>query len=120
MMVAMHVDSHGSGAPLVLIHGWGMHGGIWDNVVPLLAQHFRVHCVDLPGHGYSKEGKGEGGKEKGKTSAPPSPLPLAPSPFTLDIIVEELSSQFGEPSTSAAGRWAGWWRCAGRSLRRSR
>jgi len=96
-MVAMHVESHGSGTPLVLIHGWGMHGGIWDSVVPQLTQHFRVHWVDLPGHGYSKEGKREGGMEKGNTSVPPSPLPLHPSPFTLDIIVEELSAQFDEP-----------------------
>ena len=37
--------------------------------------------------------------EKGKTSALPSPLPLPlhPSPFTLDIIVDELSAQFDEP-----------------------
>ena len=59
-MAAMHVESHGSGAPLVLIHGWGMHGGVWDNVVPQLAQHFSVHCVDLPGHGYSSGDKGQG------------------------------------------------------------
>jgi pimeloyl-[acyl-carrier protein] methyl ester esterase len=30
-----------------------LHGGIWDGLVPLLAPHFRVTRVDLPGHGYS-------------------------------------------------------------------
>jgi len=93
----MHVESHGSGAPLVLLHGWGMHGGIWDNVVPRLAQHFRVHCVDLPGHGYSKAGKGEGRREKGNRSTEAFPFPLPSSPFSLDSVVNELSAQFDEP-----------------------
>ena len=53
-MAAMYVESHGNGAQLVMIHGWGMHGGFWDGVVPQLAEQFTVHCVDLPGHGYSK------------------------------------------------------------------
>ena len=88
--MSLHVEIHGSGAPLLLIHGWGMHGGIWSHIIPQLAQHFRVHCVDLPGHGHSKAEKGEGGREKGKTSAPPLP-------FTLDVIVEKLSAQFEEP-----------------------
>ncbi len=80
-MTAMHVESHeyagagDSGAPLVLIHGWGMHGGIWDNVVPQLAQRFRVHCVDLPGYGAS------------------APLPN----YDLDGLVQALSAQFDEP-----------------------
>ena len=52
--MSLHVESHGSGAPLLLIHGWGMHGGIWGSVVPHLAQRSRVHCVDLPGYGYAK------------------------------------------------------------------
>ena len=49
----LHVDSAGCGPPLVLLHGWAMHSGIWGAVVPRLAQRFRVHAVDLPGHGYS-------------------------------------------------------------------
>ena len=49
----MHIDSLGSGPDLVLIHGWAMHGGIFAPLVPLLAEHFRVHVVDLPGHGYA-------------------------------------------------------------------
>lgn len=103
--MSLHVESQGSGAPLVMLHGWGMHGGIWGNVVPQLAQRFRVHCVDLPGHGYSK-GKGEWGREKGN---PPGregraagagwayPFPLPSSPFSLDTIVSALAAQFDEP-----------------------
>lgn len=36
-----------------MIHGWGLHGGIWDGLLPLLETHFRVTRVDLPGHGRS-------------------------------------------------------------------
>lgn len=50
----MHVEALGSGEPLLLIHGWGMHGGVWSEVAQKLATDFRVHSVDLPGYGYSK------------------------------------------------------------------
>lgn len=36
-----------------MLHGWAMHSGIWDGVRERLAQHFRLHLVDLPGHGFS-------------------------------------------------------------------
>jgi pimeloyl-[acyl-carrier protein] methyl ester esterase len=80
------------GIPLLLIHGWAMHGGVWNGVAEQLSQHFPVLAVDLPGHGFSNVEKGEGGKGKGKTSA-------LPSPFSLDAIVDELSCQFNEPLT---------------------
>jgi len=51
--MSLHIESRGAGAPLLLIHGWGMHCGIWGSMVGQLAQHFRVHCVDLPGYGAS-------------------------------------------------------------------
>jgi len=101
-----------SGAPLLLIHGWGMHGGIWGDVAERLAQHFPVLAVDLPGHGYSNTMKREEGREKGQESV--LPFPLSPSPFSLDAIVDELSEQFSEPLTvcgwsmggQIAMRWA--------------
>jgi len=49
----LHVESSGQGAPLVLLHGWAMHSGIWGPLVPRLARRCRVHAVDLPGHGLS-------------------------------------------------------------------
>jgi len=49
----MHIDVHGAGPDLILIHGWAMHGGIFAPLLPLLSAHFRVHVVDLPGHGHS-------------------------------------------------------------------
>ena len=51
--MSLHVDRSGSGADLVLLHGWGLHSGAWDEVAPLLARRFRVHAIDLPGHGLS-------------------------------------------------------------------
>lgn len=41
----------GSGETLVLVHGWGMSSGVWDDMARSLARDHRVICVDLPGHG---------------------------------------------------------------------
>ncbi|MGZ5099201.1 MAG: pimeloyl-ACP methyl ester esterase BioH [Usitatibacter sp.] len=51
--MTLHVDLIGNGPDLVLLHGWGMHSGGWEETLPALARHFRVHAIDLPGHGYS-------------------------------------------------------------------
>jgi pimeloyl-[acyl-carrier protein] methyl ester esterase len=82
--MSLHVKQLGSGAPLLLIHGWGMHGGMWSGVAEQLAQHFCVMAVDLPGHGYSMTHSN-------------SPLPACN--LTLDSIVDELSTQFCAPLT---------------------
>jgi pimeloyl-ACP methyl ester carboxylesterase len=44
---------HGSGKPLLLIHGLGSSRRAWDGVVPSLAASRDVIVVDLPGHGDS-------------------------------------------------------------------
>lgn len=43
----------GQGAPLLLLHGLANSCLVWHKVVPTLAQHHRVLCLDLPGHGLS-------------------------------------------------------------------
>ncbi|SMY37021.1 pimeloyl-ACP methyl ester esterase BioH [Photobacterium andalusiense] len=43
--------SQGQGPDLVLIHGWGMNVGVWQDVIPMLSQHYCVHWCDLPGYG---------------------------------------------------------------------
>lgn len=53
MKPVLHVESAGNGPPLVLLHGWAMHSGLWGGVPQQLAKRFRVHAVDLPGHGAS-------------------------------------------------------------------
>ena len=75
--MSLHVESVGSGLPLLLIHGWGMHAGVWEDTAQKLSANFRVHSVDLPGYGYSK----------------------AISASTLDEIVGTLSATFAEPVT---------------------
>ncbi len=52
-MTPVHIETLGQGPDLVLLHGWAMHSGIWGSVRDLLAQRFRVHLIDLPGHGLS-------------------------------------------------------------------
>jgi pimeloyl-[acyl-carrier protein] methyl ester esterase len=75
--MSLHVEVSGQGDPLVMLHGWGMHGGIWSDAAAQLSQHLKVHCVDLPGHGTS------------------APLDV----FTLDSVVDYLAAQFDQPVT---------------------
>ena len=51
-MSELYVEWSGSGPPLVLLHGWAMHGGLLAPLVPALSARYRVAVVDLPGHGY--------------------------------------------------------------------
>lgn len=46
-------QTQGTGPDIVLLHGWGLHSGIWEDVAADLARHNRVTCIDLPGHGRS-------------------------------------------------------------------
>jgi pimeloyl-[acyl-carrier protein] methyl ester esterase len=82
MIDTLHLDSRGEGPPLVLVHGWGFHGGIWEPLAERLAQHFRVVCPDLPGHGHS-----------------PSPDPA----YRLDLMVDAMVERVAEPAI-----WVGW------------
>ncbi|MEZ9231588.1 pimeloyl-ACP methyl ester esterase BioH [Vibrio amylolyticus] len=50
---ALHWQVSGQGDDLVLLHGWGMNGAVWDQTVQVLNQRYRVHVVDLPGYGHS-------------------------------------------------------------------
>lgn len=52
-MSDLYLEVSGEGPPLVLLHGWGLNVRVWDTVAPLLAAHFRLVAVDLPGHGES-------------------------------------------------------------------
>jgi len=50
----IHLETFGQGKPIVLVHGWAMHAGIWREFAQQLALNYRVICVDLPGHGRSE------------------------------------------------------------------
>lgn len=54
MTEALRVKTLGTGPDLVLLHGWGMHSGIWGPAAEQLAGEYRLHLVDLPGHGISR------------------------------------------------------------------
>ncbi len=91
--MGLYVETRGAGAPLVMLHGWGMHGGLWGDAAQQLSQDFEVHCIDLPGHGFSRD---------------------MAAPFTLDAVVDALCRQFAMPVTLCgwslggmiAQRWA--------------
>jgi pimeloyl-[acyl-carrier protein] methyl ester esterase len=51
----MYIETVGEGPDLVLLHGWAMHGGIFAPLARRLRERFRLHVVDLPGHGYSRD-----------------------------------------------------------------
>jgi 3-oxoadipate enol-lactonase len=50
----IHFEQHGSGTPLILLHGFGQHGGSWDPLVPSFARFFKVIVPDLRGCGRSE------------------------------------------------------------------
>jgi pimeloyl-[acyl-carrier protein] methyl ester esterase len=50
---ALHVERLGFGPDVVMLHGWALHGGMWGPWLDSLAEHARLHVVDLPGHGHS-------------------------------------------------------------------
>jgi len=79
-MSILHVESVGQGPPLVLLHGFALHGGLFAAVVPALARRHRVIAVDLPGHGHSP----------------------APASFTLPSVVASIAhamASFDEPAS---------------------
>lgn len=53
--MALQLERLGRGPDLVMLHGWGLHGGVWRALAERLAGSFRLHLVDLPGHGRSRQ-----------------------------------------------------------------
>ena len=49
----VHVAEAGQGLPLVLLHGWPQHWWAWREVVPLLADDYRLVMPDLRGQGWT-------------------------------------------------------------------
>jgi len=78
----LHAETIGRGPALVLLHGWGLHSGIWAPLLPALSLSYRVCCIDLPGHGRS---------------------PAPPAGFDLDTMAEAVAAH--APPGAA---WLGW------------
>jgi magnesium chelatase accessory protein len=51
--IRWHVQRMGQGPPLLLVHGTGASTHSWRDVMPLLARHYAVIAVDLPGHAFT-------------------------------------------------------------------
>ncbi len=49
-----HLQQMGQGPVCLLIHGTGAATHSWRDVMPLLAKHYTVVAMDLPGHGFTK------------------------------------------------------------------
>jgi len=77
----LHVDTTGHGPPLVLLHGWAMHSGVFSALAERLREAHTLYLVDLPGHGYSRASR----------------LPLAPEPVTRALL-----------DTLPPAIWLGW------------
>ncbi|PPD56241.1 MAG: pimeloyl-[acyl-carrier protein] methyl ester esterase [Methylotenera sp.] len=52
--MSAHVEIIGQGQPLVLLHGWGMHSGVWQPLIKKLSAQYMLYLVDLPGMGNSR------------------------------------------------------------------
>ena len=42
---ALYTHTLGTGSDVVLVHGWGMHSGVWEDVAEALFDHHRVTAV---------------------------------------------------------------------------
>jgi pimeloyl-[acyl-carrier protein] methyl ester esterase len=79
MTDSLYTEVKGSGHDIVLLHGWGMHGGLWGEFNTLLSSDCCTHSMDLPGFGFSHNVEND---------------------FTLDAlteVVEDYIKQLGRP-----------------------
>ena len=53
--LSLHYEEHGSGEPLVLLHGGIGAGEMFAAILPELAARRRVITVDLQGHGHTAD-----------------------------------------------------------------
>ena len=90
-MILVH-ESHGSGEPLVLIHGLGSARTVWKRIHASLAEDFTAVAVDLPGHGES-----------------PLPADKKMDPRSLADDVVETMSRLGHDRFHVVGNSLGGW-----------
>ena len=83
--VELAVAEEGRGDAVVLVHAIGCDMGMWDDVAPELAKHFRVVRVDVRGHGAS---------------------PVAPRPYSLESLAGDVAGVLDRLAIERA-HWVG-------------
>jgi pimeloyl-ACP methyl ester carboxylesterase len=51
--IRLHVETYGSGKPVVLLHGFGASSYSFSRIIPALSKHFKLYAIDLKGFGAS-------------------------------------------------------------------
>lgn len=89
----LYTHTVGEGPDVVLVHGWGMHSGVWEEVAEALLDQHRVTVLDLPGHGYSRlSGAGYTLPDLCAAVAAAAPTPAAWVGWSLGgLVVQQLA-----------------------------
>lgn len=80
--VRPRAEARGAVPEVVLLHGWGLHGGVWDGLREALGARVRTMAPDLPGHGHARG---------------------AVADFTLDALAGQVAGLLAGPAV-----WVGW------------
>ena len=67
----LNVEDHGSGSPMLLIHGFPLNLEMWRPQIESLSASSRVIAVDLRGHGQS---------------------PPTPEPYSMDLLADDCAA----------------------------
>jgi pimeloyl-ACP methyl ester carboxylesterase len=63
----LHFEAHGQGPDILLTHGFGATGRMWDEQIEEFTDRYRLIVWDLPGHGESKASASEAPVEAMRT-----------------------------------------------------
>jgi len=85
--MSLTIETIGRGPDLVLLHGWGLHGGVFARVAEALHDDYTLHLVDLPGHGYSPLDGARGPADVAARLAEAFPLPVQVLGWSLGGLV---------------------------------
>ncbi|MEN8169864.1 MAG: pimeloyl-ACP methyl ester esterase BioH [Pseudomonadota bacterium] len=80
--MSLFIETTGRGPDLVMLHGWGLHGGLFRPLIDSLSKTLRLHLVELPGHGRS---------------------PMIDGDYTLSAIAKTIAKQVPKNAN-----WLGW------------
>lgn len=81
-MTALFCARQGAGAPVALVHGWGLNGAVWEAIAAALTGRAAVIVPDLPGCGRSR---------------------ALPATYSLAQLAHDIDACLPAPAT-----WVGW------------